>query len=119
MRGACAAKAHCAARRRAGHLDRSPWGVYDDPGVPSMRSLGFLAGSGIALALTLGLPCATATDRFVDPLLGLDNNPFDCTPASSPCRTITRAMDAAVSGDRILAAPGVYGQGEVLPIRIQ
>jgi hypothetical protein len=65
---------------------------------------------------------ATTTAQPVDRFVAASGNDQaganPCTTAATPCRTITRAMTAAGSGDSIFVQPGTYSiaGGEVFPI---
>ncbi len=62
-----------------------------------------------ALALVV-LVCnaAAAGTLYVSASAGDDTNA--CTLAASPCKTVGRALDVAVSGDSVQVAPGTYAE---------
>ena len=51
-------------------------------------------------------PAAVATIWYVDGVSGSDGN--NCTSATTACKTIGHAIEAAVSGDSIIVAPATY-----------
>lgn len=67
-----------------------------------------------ATATTNAMP----TDRHVGPNGSDQGGANACTAPATPCRSITRAMAAAGSGDTIVVQPGTYSVagGEVFPI---
>jgi predicted outer membrane repeat protein len=58
------------------------------------------------LSLTL-ISSAFANTYYVDGVNGSDNN--NCQSATFACKTITHAINLAVSGDTIMVAPATYG----------
>src|SRR5215472_7662866 len=61
----------------------------------------------IALAAAFA-PAAVATTWYVDGVSGSDGN--NCTSATTACKTIAHAVEAAVSGDSIIVAPATYNE---------
>lgn len=70
----------------------------------SARALAITLCTGLLLT---AVEAAEAVDRFVDAGGGSDGG-NDCTNSGNPCATIGRAIDAAVDGDQIQIAAGVY-----------
>ena len=61
-----------------------------------------------AMAAALA-PAAVATTWYVDGVSGSDGN--NCTSATTACKTIGHAIEAAVSADSIIVAPAIYTEG--------
>ena len=78
-------------------------------------SSAFSTGNSQATATTTANPIA----RYVNVASGNDQSGANnCSASGTPCKTITRAMAAAGSGDTINVSPGTYNlvAGEVFPI---
>ncbi|NMO15972.1 hypothetical protein HPC49_17180 [Pyxidicoccus fallax] len=72
-----------------------------------------LQGLTLLGALCLSLTSLTAAQAHGAGTLFVANNGVDsatCGASQSPCRSLSRAIDNARDGDRILVRPGVYGE---------
>lgn len=74
----------------------------------------------IVLSLTASQGAHAAMTRYANASTGSDAG-NDCTNVSSPCKTITRAINQSSAGDTISVAAGDYSaasNGETLPLNI-